>query len=582
MRKRFRPGVGFGDFVIADSMSRRTRIDDTPQRDFRRGWLVWLGVVLGLGVLVFRLVTLQVVYGARYKVFSDENRVKKVRLPAARGRILDRNGVVLADNKAVEKKDGLGVRTEWVRTYPHGEIMGNVVGYLGEVKEDEVGLLKEQGGKYEVGDTIGRAGLEMVYEEKLRGVDGGKLVEVDNQGNLVRELGTQLPKSGTDLRLGLDVEIQQTAYDALKGKKGAAVVSEPGTGTVVALVTVPNFDPNLFADPGVDEGKLARVLTDKNLPLFDRSIGGVYPPGSTFKMATTIAAIESGKVKPGFTFLDEGVIRIGIYEYYNWLFTKRHATEGQIGFARAIARSTDTFFYKIGEMMGPEILADWSRRVGFAEKTGIDLPGEVEGLLPVPAWKMETKREKWFLGDTFIVSIGQGDVLSTPVQVNRMTNVMATRGYKCALRLRFEEGMEDLPCDKVEVSVGTWEIVQKGMVSACSTDGTAYPLFDWNDAAKAGREVSEYAEATLGELPTIACKTGTAEYWDIVSNKMKTHGWLTAYLPVEKPQISVTVLVEGGGEGSDVAAPVVRKIAAEYFKVQDTYPYGSIKLGLGE
>ncbi len=212
------------------------------------------------------------------------------------------------------------------------------------------------------------------------------------------------------------------------------------------------------------------------------------------------------------------------------------------------------------------------------------MAGETEGLIPDPAWKEKTKSEKWFLGDTYIMAIGQGDILVTPVQLNQMTNILATGGRKCKPHLAEYESLSDSvkvrinnKCDNVEISGGTLDIIKKGMSGACSSGGTGFVFFDWNDGASQSKSKSMYADRQDGSsLPLVACKTGTAEY--VAENgKTKTHALFTVYAPVDNPQISVTVVVEGGGEGSNVAAPIARKVLAKYFGITDTYPYGSIR-----
>lgn len=503
--KKFRPGISFADFVVRDFKTHRFRgLNEDEGRDYRRGWLVWVGVVLAMGLLLMRLVELQLINGARYRVLADENRIKRVILTAERGKILDRHGDVL---------------------YP-GESTAHVVGYLGEVGEEEVGILKEAGAKYVAGNLIGRSGIEAQYEEILRGIDGGKLVEVDNRGETVRELGQKLPVAGKDLMLTIDGGLQNIAYEAVKSYKAAVVVSDPKNGEILALVSAPSFDPKRVSD----------FLLDRNLPIFNRAIGGMYPPGSPFKMITTAAALESGKVAPGYTYEDRGIIKVGDYSYTNWLFTKRGGVEGWVGFSKALTRSTDTFFYKVGELTGPNIVLEWAKKMGLSQKTGIDLPGEVSGWLP--------ERKDWFLGNTYHLAIGQDDILTTPLQINLMTSILATKGQKCKPHLNKRLSAK---CEVVKISDQTLEIIKKGMIGACSDGGTAYPLFSFR--------------------PQVACKTGTAEYVS-ESGKMKTHAWLTAYVPVENSEYSITVLVEGGGEGSDVAAPVVRKIVDYLYSVE--------------
>ncbi len=578
--KKFRPGVSFGDFVVTDKMVRKSRVGSDVERDFRRGWLVWLAVIAGLGILAVRLASLQIFYGERYRLLSDENRVEKIKLSAPRGIIYDRKGEVLATNVKTEETVNKIRRERWKRVYPQAAVAAHVIGYLGEVSEEEVGILKERGSKYEMGDMTGRSGAEAAFEKSLRGDDGGRLVEVDNQGGIARELGRKEPVPGQDLHLALDINLQKAAFESLaltRAGKGAVVASVPGTGEILAMVSYPSYDPDLFIR-GNDE--ITNVLTDENLPVLNRSIGGVYPPGSTFKMVTTTAAIMAGKVKPGFTYLDTGRIEIGGTVFTNWLYTRGGGTEGIVGFARAITRSTDTFFYKVGEMTGPEEMGTWAEKMGLGEPTGVDIPGEVGGVIAGPGQKEKTSGERWYLGNTYQMAIGQEDTLVTPLQLNLMTNVVAYGGIKCKPHLTQFTGGEK--CPTVEISKEVLDIIRKGMTGACSPGGTAFPLFDWNEAALRDSGSASFAKAADGQsLPVIACKTGTAEYV-AGDGKIRTHGWLTAFAPADDPQISVTVLVEGGGEGSNVAAPIVRKVMAKYFNVKDTYPYGAIRQELGE
>ena len=519
--KKYRFGASFGDFVVTEMKEYKSRRVEGQEsaRDYRRGWVVWLAILAAMGALVVRLGALQLFEGGEYRILADENRIKKIRLAAERGKILDRN-----------EQD--------VRTL--GEAAAHVVGYVGEVNAEEVGLLRDAGQKYELGSQIGRTGIEQQYEDKLRGRDGGRLVEVNPNQEVVRELGHQEPQAGSDVTLTLEAGLQQTAFAALGRKRGAVIVSNPKTGEILALVSSPAFNPH-------------QVTASSEF--FNRAIGGIYPPGSTFKIVTTVAALESGKADGNFTYEDTGVINIGKFAYTNWYFTQYGRTEGVVGWEKALARSVDTFFYKVGELTGAETMAKWAEKFGLGVRTGIDLPGEVAGLIPTPEWKEKYKQEKWFLGNTYHMAIGQGDVLVTPLQVNLMTNVIAAGGKKCKPHLN-----GNTKCPDVQISPEALNIIRRGMVGACSKDGTAFPLFDFK--------------------PQVACKTGTAEYVR-ADGKTGSHAWLTAFAPAENPEISVTVLVEAGGEGSRVAAPIARKVMVKYFGVEDHFNY-TVVSGVGE
>ncbi len=549
--KAFKPGASFSDFVIQDSATRRSKIREPKKIFINVGTWIWLVSLMGMTLLLVRLGSLQVIQGSHYRVLSEENRVKRINLPAPRGEITDRNNVVIAKDVAFKiEKDGES-QEKWRREYPFGSAFAHSIGFVGEVGEEEVGLLKSNGGKYDLGDIVGRSGLEQAYEQDLRGVSGGRLVEINNMGQGVRELGRQTPQPGKKIQLTLDSSLQVAANQALASKKGAVVASNPKTGEVYVLASSPSFDPNSLTE------QYAKLTSQSDLPFLNRAIGGIYPPGSTFKMVTTVAALMENKVPKNFTYLDTGSIRVGTFSYTNWYYTSNGGTEGTIGWSRALTRSTDTFFYKVGEMTGPETIGKWANTMGLGVKSAIDLPGEVEGLIPSPVWKQRVKHEQWFLGNTYHMAIGQGDILVTPLQVNIMTNILASKGLKCQPLLKKDSRPN---CEEITLDPAVLKIIHEGMIGACSTGGTAFPLYNFE--------------------PRVACKTGTAEYVK-PDGKIGTHAWLTAYAPADDPTISVTALVEAGGEGSRAAAPIVRQVLAKYFGVQDNYNYAALQ-GDGE
>jgi len=541
--------------------------------------LIFYGIfAIGFLLLVGRLFELQIIFGTKNKILAEGNRIKKIVNPAPRGMIYDRNEKELVRNvpiyriknaecrmparqaspgevggengecwQTISREEALrmeargeteNLRMDIGRDYLYGKALAHVLGYLSEASPEEVGE-----GKWEMGDLVGRTGVEEKYDAVLRGKDGGELIEVDSLGNKVREIGKIEPVPGKDIHLSIDGELSKVAWEALGDQPGAVVATEVKTGQILVLVSSPSFNPNQIS--GQD-------LTNPGLPFFNRAIGGAYPPGSTFKIVTATAGVEEGKINENTTFEDPGEIRIGEYVYKNWYFTQYGKTEGTINLVRAIKRSTDTFFYKVGEWVGATTLAEWARAFGLGRKTGIDIPGEVGGLVPDPGWKEKTTGERWFLGDTYHFAIGQADLLTTPLQINMMTSVIANDGKLCKPQVKLETGNSKLAidnCQDLKLKPETWRLIKEGMKEACSPGGTAFPLFDFK--------------------PQVGCKTGTAEFGDPAG---RTHAWLTAFVaPGEalaksgKEPIVVTALVEAGGEGSYIAAPIVKKVLEEYF-----------------
>lgn len=538
----------------------------------RQSWLSWFlkGVlVLGALVLLGRLAELQVIKGGYYRSLAEDNRIRRIPIVAPRGKILARGGELLVGNNEVQKTvifdpdGGLTkvpieadtkkdeIITEWTRNYRYGADFGHITGYLGEVTQDEVGKVDpdcSDRGPEALGSLVGRSGIEEEYECSLRGVDGQELVEVDTVGRKLRTLGRKPPVPGTDITTTIDFGLQQKVAEVMRGLKGALVATD-GHGQVIAMYSTPSYDPRYFV--GTDEkdsNEVQKYLSDSALPLFNRAIGGVYHPGSIFKIVTAAAALEDGKIDDDFTYDDTGFIKVNDFLYTNWYYTQYGGVEGNINLQKAIARSTDTFFYKIGELVGVDRLSYWANQFGLGEKTNIDLPGEVAGLIPTPAWKRAVLGERWFLGNTYHMAIGQGDVTTSPIEANLVTSVIASNGTLCDAKVNINK--PDV-CKKLPISEHTISDIKEGMLEACQTGGTAFPFFDFQ--------------------PQVACKTGTAE----TGEKDKTHAWFTVFAPASaeatagKPaadqQIVLTVLIEKGGEGSQVAAPLAHEVLDYYF-----------------
>lgn len=494
------------------------------------------GIVL---ILLFafgfsRVFFLTVFMGGHFSDLAKGNMVRVELVEAKRGVITDKNG----KNMAMNIENGGKV----VRYYPMGELTAGLVGYIGKPQES--------GTNGEI--LVGRDGLESQYQKRLAGTPGETVVEETAQGARRTEMVRKDPTPGENLLTNLDLSVQQSAYSALKntleknGKSGAVVVSTV-EGKVLALVSAPSFDSNLFiqdgkrSDFGGEFADVKSLLSDnEKKPLFNRALSGDFAPGSVYKLVPALAALEEKKLDKDTLIQDSGEIVIGAYRFGNWLLDKYGQTEGQINVVKAIARSNDIFFYKTGELLGVDNLVKWSEKLGIGEKTGIDLPGESGGFMPTPYWREKTTGAKWFLGNTYHLSIGQGDVMTTPLQINRMTAAVVS-GLKCPPRL-----VGTAQCVDLKISEANKKTVLEGMLAACSPGGTAFPLYPY-----AGK---------------IYCKTGTAQKGGVDT---QPNAWLSMVIPqgnLVKDWVVVTVLIEEGGEGSAVAAPVAKELVPLFIK----------------
>ena len=540
-------------------------------------------LVIVFGLLLVRLLQLTVVEGKRYHELSEGQRIRERRIVAPRGLIKDRNGKVMVRNKPVYKyenneefemishekalaiearggSEAASLKTELIREYVGGKDLAHVIGYTGEVMEEEVKSEKLKVKSYELGDVVGRTGVEEQYDYLLRGIDGKELIETNALGEPLQILGKIDPQSGQDLILSIDYALQKKAAELMEQKKGAVVVSDPKNGEILALFSSPSFDPRMFVESEEGKDGIEGVLKDEDQPLFNRVIGGLYPPGSVFKMITAAAGLEEGVIDKKTEIEDVGMIQIGPYQFGNWFFTQHGKKDGMVDIVKAIKRSNDIFFYKTGEMLGVEKLAEWGRKFGIGRISGIDLPGEEKGTMPDPEWREKVKNDKWFLGDTYHLAIGQGDLLVTPLQVNSWTGVIANGGKLCQPMVR----MWEESCQDIGFKEETITLIREGMKQACEPEGTGWPLFKFkikSEKLKIDGKNLLNGENGMVEIPT-GCKTGTAEFGD---PENKTHAWFTVFAPFEDPEIVVTVLVEAGGEGSYVAAPIAKEILEEYF-----------------
>src|SRR3990172_9837868 len=533
-----------------------------------QSWLSWFlkGVlIVGFLVLAARLYELQVVKGSYFRMLSEGNRIRRIEINAPRGNILGRGGEVLVGNREVSKlvvfDPEIGFENdlifEWVRDYGLGEQFAHVSGYLGEFRSDEVDKVNPKcpnKGPRKVGKKIGRSGLEEMYECTLSGKDGEELVEVDSGGNKIRTLGKRNPVPGGDIKTTIHFGLQKKVAELFSETKGAVIVTD-ANGEVLAMYSSPSYDPNMLIKSGNSE-KITEILENEDSPLFNRVIGGAYHPGSVFKPIVAVAALEEEIIDESYTYDDPGIITInslyGEFSYSNWYFTQYQGKEGKITLTRALTRSTDTFFYKLGELLGIDALNSWANKFGLEDPTGIDIPGEIAGLVPSPLWKEKVRGEPWFLGNTYHMSIGQGDIALTPIGVNQAISAIASNGFYCqpSLVMTEETGSSKLKaqsskCLDLGISQKTIDLVKEGMVGACSPGGTGFTFFDFSQKTNI----------------SVAFKKGNAE----TDEKGKTHAWFSAFAPYDSPEIVATILVERGGEGAYVAGPIAREIFDYWF-----------------
>ncbi len=542
-------GKAFSDsIIIGKKTARRFHAPLTPTWWLGAGKALFFTSVLfvSLFILLWRLFDLTLIQGHRLRALAEGNRTRELIRHAARGRILDRTGKVLADNIPAIRMNGNYSESDYARKYPDGTSTFHVIGYTGEISKEELLDPYFQLRGYQPGDRLGRMGAEAVFEERLRGKDGKELVEITSSGEVTRTLGRVEEIPGEDRELSLDRGLAIAVQNAFpEGEKGAVIVSRPMTGEILSIYSSPSLDMNIFAQ-SLPQNTYEALAQSPDRPMFNRGIGGVYPPGSTFKIITSLAGLEEGAISDKTLIEDVGILKIGPYSFPNWYFTQYGKTDGLVDVIKALQRSNDIFFYKTGEATGITKLSAWAKRLGLGTALGIELPGEAVGLMPDPFWKAtqfdsevdkEVRNDQWYLGDTYHVSIGQGYLLVTPLQVNAWTNVIANKGKLCKPTIEKISNCKDL-----RIKGETIDLITEGMKRACLPGGTGWPLFNFS-------------------VP-VACKTGTAEFGD---PQDRTHAWFTAFAPIVEPEISVTVLVEGAGEGSDKAAPIAKKILEEWF-----------------
>ncbi|WYL98540.1 MAG: penicillin-binding protein 2 [Gloeotrichia echinulata CP02] len=564
--------------------------------------------LLMTGGIGARLAYLQIVEGANHRKRAEGNRIRMIPKQPERGNIFDRNGKLLASTRyprsvylwpmahtkpawsvvgprlaqildipqaEIEKKleeagansstliriardlneaeitalkeyetelPDVEIHTEAVRYYPHGRELAHVLGYTRELTAEQLKRRKPEG--YRLGDVIGQMGIEKAYEKTLRGEWGGQQVEVDGAGRPLRILGEKQAKAGNDIRLTIDLDVQKAAEKALGDRNGAVVALHPKNGAVLAMVSHPTYDPNIFSKQKLSKKDWESVQGEEH-PLVNRALS-VFPPASTFKIVTTAAALESGKFAPNTILQTYGSLTIGGTRFGEW----NHAGFGPLGFTGAMAMSSDTFFYQVAKRVGGPILIEWTRKFGFGQKTGFEFVSEeAKGLVPDETWKQKVWKIPWTVGDSVNMSIGQGALQTTPLQVAVMFAVPANGGYRVQPHLLKDNEEAKSWRESVNMKPITIKILQEGLRKVI-TEGTGKSL-------------------NKPTVPPMAGKSGTAEAWN--RGVKQNHAWFGAYAPANKPEILVVVFAEhSGGGGGSVAGPVVLKVMEEYF--QKKYP----------
>jgi len=519
---------------------------------------VYIAIIfLFLIVLFLRLFQLTIVKGNYYRTLSEQNRLREINIEAPRGKIIDRKGFVIAQNldPDVNQKiePGLLKNDQKIiskRIYKNPEVIAPLIGYRQIADQND---LKEDTcqNKLQLGSRTGKKGVEKLFDCQLRGRSGKKLVEIDAQGRYLKTVDVIPPTPGETIQLALDFELQKKSYELIKNVKAAIVVTNPMTGEILASVSSPSFNSQDFEDNA--SRNIQSYLTDKNNPLFNRVTEATYPPGSIFKLVVATTGLEEKAIDEKTEFEDKGSIKAGAATFGNWYFLQYGKVDGMVDVIKAIKRSNDIFFYKVGESTGVEKIKQWSDIFGLGKHTEIGLD-EAEGIIPSTFWKKEVLKENWYLGDTYNLSIGQGYVGTSPLQMALVADVFANGGYLCKPELLKVKGLNNNPltgeknCKKLPISDKTISLIREGMKQACSTGGTGWPLFDF--------------AVGKNKIQT-ACKTGTAESH---AKSGMPHAWITAFAPFDNPEISVTVLIEEGGQGSDVAGPIAKEIFKAYFE----------------
>lgn len=575
-------------------------------------------------VLAGRFFWLQVLEYERYHTLAENNRIALVPTPPLRGAIYDRNGTVLAQNytaftleiipdkagdldrlipqlaelveltpadvkrfrrlvkesKGFEsvvlrarlseeevarlavnryRLPGVEVRARQFRQYPYADVMAHVVGYIGRISVKDKERLAAEGraANYRGSEYIGKAGVEASYERWLHGRTGFEKVEIDSSGRAMRQLARKPPVAGYDLYLHLDAGLQQLATEVFGEHRGALVALDPRNGGVLALVSRPSFDPNLFID-GIDQATWAELNHPMTRPLINRALRGVYPPGSTIKPFMGLAGLELGLRTPDDSIVDPGYFSLpgSTHRFRDW----KKDGHGVVDLKKSIAVSCDTYYYRLAHQMGIEAMNRFLTQFGFGRKTGIDLQGELAGLLPNPEWKRRRFNQPWWPGETVIAGIGQGYMLATPLQLAVATMAIANDGvvYAPQLLRAWQDPISGRlhhvaprVLRRIPLNPQHLTVIKQAMVEVMLPGGTA---------AAAGAGATYAFAGKTGTAQVISIKQGERYDEKRIASHHRDHALFIAFAPAEAPRIVVAVIVENGGSGGAIAAPIARKV----------------------
>ncbi len=604
-----------------------TPFNNNPDREWIKQRLVMASVcILFVFALLFlRLVYLQIIKGEEYRVLSEKNAVRLKSIKSSRGLIFDRNNNLLVDNRpsfnlkivledagvlddtlkklsqiigveVVKFKEnikkagrrafytpvtiqsditrdqlavveahkfdlpGIHIDIEPTRYYIHKKSAAHLLGYLGQINSKEL-----QSGKYphvRSGDSIGRYGIEKSFEFYLQGKRGGRQVEVDANGRVIKILKTVEPVSGNDLLLTLDLDLQQTAEKLLQGKEGAVVAMDPNNGDVLVMASNPSFDQNDFIG-GISSKKWKVLITDPGKPMNNKAIQAEYPPASTYKILTTIAALEEKHVDLSTTAYCPGHYKFGNRTYKCWRW--RLGGHGEVDVIEALAQSCDVFYYQAGDKIGVDALAQYAMGSGFGKKTGVILENERKGLIPTSGWKRKRFKESWQGGETLSIAIGQGYNLVTPLQLTVFAAAVGNGGTLYRPRIvKTITNSENQIVRKIEpeitgglpASPETLQIVKKALLEVVQGErGTARNYARIKGVAVAGK---------TGTAQVFSRKKGEILNTDDLAYELRDHAWFVSYAPADKPVIAVSVIVEHGEHGSSGAAPIAKAVMENY------------------